>query len=105
MSYEIALVDDGTTERVRIEDDETVLDAIRDRAAEVDVEYSCRAGACTTCAGKVIDGRVEQPGATGLEPADVDDGYALLCVSEPVSDCRIEVGVQEDLFELDTSVL
>ncbi|MBS3761565.1 MAG: 2Fe-2S iron-sulfur cluster binding domain-containing protein, partial [Halodesulfurarchaeum sp.] len=68
--------------------------------ADVSLPFGCLTGACTTCTGRTLDGRVEHgrpPRA--LKPHHLDDGYALLCVAEPRSNCRIEVGadVQTDL--------
>jgi ferredoxin len=51
-------------------------------------------------AARLLDGDLEhvrEPRA--LKPRHREAGYALLCVAEPRSDCRVEVGarVQADL--------
>jgi ferredoxin len=89
---------DGREESVRASEDETELDAAEQ--AGVSLLFGCLTGACTTCTGRVRGGRVEHgrpPRA--LKPHHLDDGYALLCIAEPRSNCRIEVGadVQTDL--------
>ena len=96
--HTVTLVDEGTVERISVAADETILEAAE--AAGVELEHSCRMGACTSCVGRLIEGRVDQSAATGLDPTQRDDGYALMCVSTPKTDCRIEVGVQDELFEL-----
>jgi len=89
---------EGPTETVRAGERETVLEAAE--AAGVDLPVGCRTGACVTCVGRLVDGTLSharEPRA--LERDQLDDGYALLCVAEPRTDCRIEVGVdvQRDL--------
>lgn len=88
----------GRRESVLATKDETVLDAAEE--AGVNLPFGCLIGACTTCAGRVVAGRLEHDRpASGLKPRHVEGGYALLCIAEPRADCRIEVGpdVQSDL--------
>ncbi|UTF52279.1 2Fe-2S iron-sulfur cluster-binding protein [Natronosalvus rutilus] len=87
---------DNREQTVRASEDETVL--IAAERTGVNLPFGCLTGACTTCTGRVLDGRIEHSRPPrGLKPSDLDDGYALLCIAEPRADCRIEVGVQTDL--------
>jgi CDP-4-dehydro-6-deoxyglucose reductase len=62
-------------------------------AAGMFMPYSCRAGNCNTCRGRVVDGRVDLGAvhARYLSEADREAGFALLCQATPRSDVTIEV--------------
>ncbi len=59
----------------------------------VSLPYGCRYGGCISCAAKLLEGEVDQRGAVALNNRQLADGYILLCVARPMSDCRLAVGV------------
>lgn len=63
---------------------QSVLDA--GNAVGAELPYSCKAGVCSTCKCKVIEGEVEMDSNHALEDYEVAAGYVLSCQSFPVSD-------------------
>jgi ferredoxin len=88
----------GGAETIHAVETESVLEAAE--RENVGLPFGCRTGACATCTGRLLSGDVEhgrEPRA--LKQESLADGYVLLCIARPKTDCRIEVGtaVQTDL--------
>jgi ferredoxin len=67
--------------------EEYLLDAATE--AGLELPYMCLQGWCTTCAGRVLAGAVDQSEARRFYPQDEAAGYVLLCSAFPRSDLRI----------------
>ncbi len=63
---------------------QSVLDAaISD---SLDAPFACKAGVCSTCRAKVIEGETEMEANYALEDYEVERGYVLTCQCYPLSD-------------------
>lgn len=76
----------------------TVVASIR--AQGLTLPSSCEAGVCTTCAVRLLSGKVDQREGMGLSMELQQRGYALLCIAHPLSDLEIETEKEDEVYSL-----
>ena len=96
-TYTVEIQHQGKIETIQVAESQTILDAATD--AGIDLPYSCSAGVCTTCAALIHSGEVEQSDGMGVSPELQAEGYALLCVSYPRSDIKLESHKEEVVYQ------
>ena len=90
---QVTLIIDGLGRQVEFRlSDPSILDAAR--RTGLDVPYACKAGVCSTCKGKLIEGEVRMDRNFALSPAEVAQGFVLCCQSHPITQ-RVVITLDE----------
>ncbi|MFQ5914043.1 MAG: 2Fe-2S iron-sulfur cluster-binding protein [Nitrospinota bacterium] len=81
--------------RLKVREDEYLLDA--GRKAGCGLPATCQQGWCITCAGVLLQGKVDHSDAVRFFPQDEEAGFVLLCSAKPRSDLRIRTHQSEPM--------
>ncbi|MEZ5922072.1 MAG: 1,2-phenylacetyl-CoA epoxidase subunit PaaE [Parvularculaceae bacterium] len=81
-AHKATIILDGTSREIEIAaSGQSVLEAAL--AASIDAPFACKAGVCSTCRAKLIEGDVDMEANYALEDYEVERGYILTCQSHP----------------------
>lgn len=97
-NYTVEIHHQGEIHTLQVPEDKTIL-SVAD-AAGLDLPSSCHAGVCTTCAGQISQGTVDQTDGMGVSPDLQKQGYVLLCVAKPLSDLQVQTQKEEVVYQL-----
>ena len=89
---------EAETNTFECDEDTSILDALEE--AGLDHNYSCRAGSCSSCCMKILEGTLNQEDQFFLDDDQLEQGFALTCVATPTSDSVTLLTDQEENLSL-----
>ncbi|KAI3715676.1 hypothetical protein L6452_22662 [Arctium lappa] len=97
-SYKVTLMTPEGKKEFKCPDDVSILNHAMDEVG-LDLPYTCLAGSCSSCAGKIIAGKVDQSDGSFLDDDQMEAGWVLTCVAYPTSDVTIETHKEAELMD------
>ena len=78
--------------------DKFILDAAE--AAQVSLPFDCRLGSCVACAGKMVEGTVDNSAQFFLSDELLNQGFMLTCAAYPIADCTVQTHTADEVNAL-----
>jgi ferredoxin len=96
-SYQVTLINhrQSFAQTIEVPDTESILNEAAEHG--IKIPFECVLGACAMCQGKLINGTIDQSEQIFLSDRQMEEGYVLLCVAKPTSDCTLEVELENYL--------
>nr|AWK24089.1 chloroplast ferredoxin-4 [Chlamydomonas sp. UWO 241] len=96
-AFKVELTHEGKTHVLEVPQGSSILEVALDKG--LDLPHDCKLGVCMTCPAKLVKGTVDQSGCM-LSDDITEKGYALLCVAQPTSDCKIQTISEDELLDM-----
>ncbi|KAJ0266002.1 ferredoxin-4 [Hirschfeldia incana] len=87
---------EGEEQEIEVNEDSCILESAEKGGMEL--PYSCRSGTCGTCCGKIVSGKADQSLGSFLDEEQIQKGYVLTCIAQPLEDCVVYTHKQSDLY-------
>jgi ferredoxin len=97
-SYQVRLFNktEDIDQTIEVPEDKYILETAEEQGMEL--PYSCRQGVCSTCTVKTVSGTVDQSEGTYLSEEQIAQGYVLICIAQPRSNCVFETHKEEEVL-------
>lgn len=85
----------GFIQTIDVPETESILGEAAEQG--IKIPFECVIGACAICQGTLISGAVDQSEQLFLSEEQIESRSVLLCVAKPLSDCSLEVELEDYL--------
>lgn len=96
--FKVTLVNEDGEQTIDCASNKTLLDAAE--ANGISLPFDCRLGSCVACAGKTLEGTVDNSEQFFLNDELLGMGFTLTCVAYPQSDCKVQTDTADEVNAL-----